>query len=234
MDLTELPNDIFLLIIDHLSPAELVLCRSISKRFFAAFTQSDLSRHALELHYPRARELRTAGHNPVWSDIFANVAARYQNLRSGNPSHIEKLPIGKSFVVPKWARYYPVATWHQHLQFEEKTAPFHYPDPLWTYDEGLLIFPSSDLQAYGLYDLNSGKLGRIDIESEDKVVRRIRLKENVLVIEWCEPDAYHQLNENEIVYRHFATAYDIIFNLQTGNWDAVFRSRSCPISLNIN
>jgi hypothetical protein len=186
MNITGLPNDIFLLIIAHLSPSEFILSRRISKSFYAAFTESDLNRHVLQQHYPRVRELKNAISNDDqidWSQVFAKVAARYHHLKAGKPRGNEKLALGKSFVVPKSARYYPVATWQRHLQFEEKTTPFHYPDTLWTYDDGLLIYPSAELERYALYDLSAGLLSAIDFQSESKIVRRIRLKEKVLVAE---------------------------------------------------
>lgn len=155
--------------------------------------------------------------------MFAQVAARYYHLKAGKPRSVEKLALGRSFVAPKWARNYPVATWQRHLQFEEKTAAFHYPDPLWTYDDGLLIFPSAKAQRYELYHLGSGRMGEIDFEPEGKIVRRIRLKDKVFVVEWCEEEPYHQLNENEMVYRHFATAYDVRQDDETGNWSSRFK-----------
>jgi hypothetical protein len=225
MDITILPNDIFLLVIAHLSPLDLILNRRVSKTFNAAFTESDLNRHLLLNHYPRVRELRNISNpNDVdWCKMFAQVAARYHHLKSGKPRCVERLPLGRSFVVPKWARYYPVAPWNRHLQFEEKTATFHYPDTLWTYDDGLLIFPSAKSQRYELYDLYAGKTVEIDFESEGKIVRRIRLKQGLLVVEWCEQEPYHQLNENEMVYRHFATAYDIRQDDETDIWRSRFR-----------
>lgn len=225
MDITSLPNDIFLLIVAHLSPSDLILNRRVSKSFNAAFTESDLNRHVLLSHYPRVRELRNIATSDDidWPWMFARVAARYHYLKSGKPRSIEKLALGKSFVVPKWARYYGVATWQRHLQFEEKTATFHYPDPLWTYDDGLLIFPSAKSQRYELYDISTGKIGEIDFEPKRKIIRRIRLKQRVLIVEWCEQEPYHQLNENEMVYRHFATAYDISQDEKTGFWSSNLR-----------
>jgi len=220
-----LPNDIFLLIVTYLSPTDLILSRRVSKQFYAAFTESDLSRHLLLQHFPRTRELRDVDKlRPAdWSHAFANVARRYHHLRAGIPSSIQKLPLGKSFVLPAWARHFPVAPWHRHLQFEEKMAPFHYPDPLWTFDKGILIFPSAKLQKYVLYDLNLEQFSDIDFDPEGKVVRRIRLHERVLIVEWCENEAYHQLNENEMVYRHFSTAYDVKESAN-GHWNVIFRS----------
>jgi len=153
------------------------------------------------------------------------VASRYHHLKAGKPRNIERLPLAKSFMLPAWCRVYGVSKWQRFLQFEEKTAPFEYPDSLWTYDDGLLIFPSSQLSTYALCDLNTGRLQPIEIHSVGKIVRRIRLKGRLLVVEWCEQDSYHQLNENEEVSRHFATAYDLIaIDSVLGNWRARFRN----------
>jgi hypothetical protein len=224
----DLPNDIYLLIVAYLSPQDIILNRRVSKDFRAAFTESSLNRQVLIQHYPRARELtiwneeeRTSDVN--WANISPKVASRYHNLQKGTPQSIEKLPIAKSLVAPKWARHYPIAPWQRYLQIEEKVAPFYYPDTLWTYDDGILIFPSLGLQKYILYDLNTRGKGGIDIESKDNIVRRISLKERVLVVEWCEEEAYHQLNENEEVNRHFASAYDIVQGEVSGTWGLVLR-----------
>ncbi|TVY13312.1 hypothetical protein LARI1_G007407 [Lachnellula arida] len=225
MNITAFPNDIFILIIANLSPTDLILCRRVSKQFHAAFSESDLNYHLLKFHYPRVRELRGA-ENPEsnWSEAFKRAASRYHHLKSGRPQSIEKFPVAKSLVVPSWARSYPVAPWQRHLQFEEKTAPFHYPDPLWTYDAGLLIFPNAKEQKYTVYDLSTGWMAGVDINPETKIVRRLSLKEKVLIVEWCQPEAFHQLNENERVHRHFATAYDIVRDSERAPWRAVFRN----------
>jgi len=225
MDISLLPNDIFLLIVAHFSPKDLILSRRVSVRWHRAFTESDLNHHLLRQNYPRVRELRTiknGGEAIDWAQIFATVASRYHFLKTGKPRSVEKLALGRSMIAPAWAKSYPINYWARHLQFEEKTAPFHYPDTLWTYEDGLLIFPSSKFQSYVLYDLSTNHVRSIDIESDNKVIRRIRLKSKVLVIEWCEQDAYHQLNENEMVYRHFTSAYDVQED-KTGQWTVNFR-----------
>jgi len=74
-----------------------------------------------------------------------------------------------------------------------------------------------------LYDLSAGKKSNIDLETDKKIVRRIRLKDGVLVVEWCGHEPYHQLNENEMVYRHFATAYDVEY-IRSGQSVIKFRS----------
>jgi len=142
MSITALPNDIFLLIIAYLSPKELILSRRVSKQFHDAFTEFELNRHALVQHYPRARELRHADQNDSadWPSLFAKVAGRYHHLKSGIPRSVKKLPLERTFIIPQWSQNYGVEPWQRDLKFEKKEAPFHYPDTLWTYEEGLLIF----------------------------------------------------------------------------------------------
>jgi hypothetical protein len=117
----------------------------------------------------------------------------------------------------------PVGTWEKYLSFEEKTAPFHYEDPLWTYDNGILVFPSAASKSYALYDLGSSKVHNIDLETDNKILRRMRLKNGVLIVEWSEDDSYHRLNETENVHRHFATAYDMVKDTESGNWRLILR-----------
>lgn len=87
-----------------------------------------------------------------------------------------------------------------------------------------MIFPSADLQRYAVYDLDAGIVSEVNFDPEKKLVRRLRLHERVLVVEWCENHPYHQLNENEMVYRHFATAYDVVKGAAEGEWRIAFRS----------
>ncbi|RFU32049.1 hypothetical protein B7463_g4330, partial [Scytalidium lignicola] len=226
MNITALPNDLFLLVVAHLSPSELIACRAICKSWQKAFTDSDRSRRLLQRHYPRVRELQQPFRDEEqdWSQTLATVCRRYYYLKAGRPRKVQQFALKKSLMVPEWARHFPVATWQRQLSYETKTAPFHYPDPLWTYDDGVLIFPSAELQRYVVYDLAVATFGDVDFQSETKVVRRIRLKERVLVVEWCEYEPYHRLNEIEMVHRHFATAYDLVWDKEKIQWNARFRN----------
>lgn len=181
----------------------------------------------IDADYPRARELHLSQDTPKspidWAETFKRAATRYHYLNRGAPRAVETLSLAKSFILPEWCRNYPIAPWQRHLRFDESTASFHYPDTLWTYDEGLLIFPSTELKQYALYDLEAGTMAGIDIRSKSKVIRRISLKEKVLLVEWCEQQPYHQLNENETVYRHFATAFDVVQDQESRTWNVVLR-----------
>jgi hypothetical protein len=222
MNLVQLPNDLFLLIVAYLSPKDLILNRRVSKQYYSAFTESELSRHLLLQHFPRVRELRDPG-ALSWAEVFSKVTSRYHYLKAGKPRGIETFVIAKSRLAPEWSSYYPVGQWQRELAFEGKRARFHYAETLWTYDNGKIIYPSLALSCYVLYDLSTGQHHEIDIESTGKIVRRLRLRSDVLIVEWCERDAYHQLNETEEVHRHFATAYDILDDEEDGKIEAIFR-----------
>lgn len=243
MDLVSLPTDVFLLILSYLSPKDHVRCFRVDKRWHKAFADDECCRRSLLQHYPRAREVRArlqpglssrATSSPheycdflaaqSWRNIFTVVATRYHFLTHGQPRCVQKLPLQRSLVKPSWSRYHGISPWQKYLQFEDKRAPFHYPDSLWTYNDGLLVFPSATEQKYVLYDLVEGKIDDIPFDSEGKVVRRMRLKDDVLLIEWCEAEPYHMLNESEEVHRHFATAYDLVFDGDSRRWSTTFRN----------
>lgn len=226
MGLLELPRDIFLLVVAHLSAEDLIILRSVSKEYHIVFTDSELNFNFLLQNYPRSREaqsLNIDGQDIDTATFFRRVARRYHQLSLGVPASIGKYATAQSFVLPAWSRSYPVSPWQRFLHFENKQAPFDYSDALWTYDDGLLIFPSAELGSFAVLELQSRTLAAIDIEANTRTTRRIRLRDGVIVVEWCEPEPYHQLNENETVYRHFATAYDIIWQDSTRWWKAVFR-----------
>jgi hypothetical protein len=222
MNLVQLPTDLFLLIVAYLSPKDIILHRRVSKQYYSAFTESELNRHLLLQHFPRVRELRNPG-SLRWAEAFSKVASRYHYLKAGKSRAIEKFAIARSRLAPEWSSYYPVGQWQRELAFEGKRARFHYAETLWTYGNGIIIYPSVTLGCYALYDLNTGKHHEIDIEPTGRIVRRLRLRSNVLIVEWCEREAYHQLNETEEVHRHFATSYDIQNNRDNGEIRTIFR-----------
>ena len=116
-DLTELPTDVFLLIISHLSADDSVRCRRVSRSWRAAFTSHDVSWNLMKWHFPRCREMRAAnadthstGSPPTtepeppppplsrckespWAKVFHVVARRYHYLRTATPRLVEKIGI---------------------------------------------------------------------------------------------------------------------------------------------
>lgn len=260
MDIVELPRDLFLLVVAHLSARTVVLCRRVSRSWHGAFADPDLNLQLMKWHFPRCREMRvaylagalggpvpagyeevndTSGGNgepgdgeevprsPDWTVTFANVARRYHHLRTATPWTVEAIKLGSTEQGPS-RMFYPVAIWDRFLRLDDKTAPFHYPDPAWSYsqDDGLLVYHSAaaaheeaagaDHQAdascpWRLRDLETGREAVVPFpQGEDRIVRRVRLCDRALVLEWCEREAYHQLNDREECHRHFVTVFDIV------------------------
>lgn len=257
MDIVELPRDLFLLVVAHLSARTVVLCRRVSRSWHGAFADPDLNLQLMKWHFPRCREMRvaylagalggrvpagyevndTSGGNgepgdgedvprpPDWTVTFANVARRYHHLRTATPWTVEAIKLGSTEQGPS-RMFYPVAIWDRFLRLDDKTAPFHYPDPAWSYsqDDGLLVYHSAaahgeaagaDQQAgascpWRLRDLETGREAVVPFpQGEDRIVRRVRLCDRALVLEWCEREAYHQLNDREECHRHFVTVFDV-------------------------
>lgn len=149
------------------------------------------------------------------SDTLSKVARRYHHLRSGTPYQIEKFE-------PIWSgrggwRYYPVAPWDRHLELDKSQIPFHYPDSLWAYDNGLLVFPSRELDDYVIVDLESRKWSYVVFPGTAKIVRRLSFRDRVLLLEWAEavPKEPHA---------HFATFYDVLPSTEAGKWIIQFRN----------
>lgn len=265
MDIVELPRDLFLLVVAHLSARTVVLCRRVSRSWHGAFADPDLNLQLMKWHFPRCREMRVAylagalggpgpagteevhdthyeqgqrlqeengesgegaklPWSPDWTVTFATVARRYHHLRTATPWTTEAIKLGSTEQGPS-RMFYPVAIWDRFLRLDDKTAPFHYPDPAWSYsqDDGLLVYHSAahedtagmDEQTascpWRLRDLETGQEVVVPFpQGEDRIVRRVRLCDRVLVLEWCEREAYHQLNDREECHRHFVTALDVV------------------------
>lgn len=176
-----------------------------------------------------------------WSSIFTFVARRYHHLRTATPRSISKIRHGKGG--------------HDHLNLRNSTGTrvadvhdvcFNFPDPTWCYSQelGLLVYqlhrddmvkhmPRAHVYPWRLRDLETGE----DIEvafphNHERMVRRVRCAEGVLMFEWCltepanQPRASH---DSPWQYRHYATALDIV-RLPTSTaaasarWDTVARA----------
>ncbi|KAM3086711.1 hypothetical protein ACMFMF_000652 [Clarireedia jacksonii] len=128
---------------------------------------------------------------------------------------MHRFKLERSFDDGAWSRNYPVAPWQRYYENCGRKHSFHHEDTLWTYEDGLLVFPSADKKSYVVQDLE--RLERLFVKF-DQIVRRIRLRDRVLIVEWCETELSHQLNEDEMVHRHFATAYDLVFDSKAWRW----------------
>jgi hypothetical protein len=174
---------------------------------------------------------------------FADVARRYFNLSKGQARYVEKLDLAVSdrengSIFSFWG----VAPWNRFLRLSEKTSNFHYPDPVWSYsqEDGVLVYPaaiSSDRElttgrfegcVYQVLDLSTGQRVPVPFDVRSRHIRRVRLTQGVLIIEWAEALPYHQLNDREVVHRHFVTAFDVTRKLSSLSpekaWSVEFRS----------
>ncbi|KAI2621103.1 hypothetical protein GGR54DRAFT_600225 [Hypoxylon sp. NC1633] len=230
-DLTDLPNDVFLLVSSYLSAHDCVLCRRVSRAWFQAFTNADTSWNFMRWHFSRSREMRKAaeelGEKPDWTRIFAKVARRYYYLRSAKPRSTEKIDVVRE--APFNGEFRGVAPWNRWLQWNDSTATFQQKDSTWCVDDGLLVYQEAVSERYVAYDLETRHRFPVAFDALWKTVRRVRLADGVLVIEWCERDSYHRLNDRETVHRHFATAFDVYRRLSSSSdarfpWDITFRS----------
>ncbi|GKT55096.1 F-box domain-containing protein [Colletotrichum tofieldiae] len=178
-------------------------------------------------------EAAEAEAEPDWPALFADVARRYHNLSRATFHSLTKIPILKPSAPLR--RFEP---WARQLCVDVHLAPLKLPDPNWTYADGVLVYPSpssshrscsgvpssepssfftsSSYSSTSLrppvlkaLDLNSGDESTIPFDWTDRVVRRIRLAEEILIVEWAEAQGFHPLNEGEVAHRHFATAFDV-------------------------
>ncbi|KAI4869350.1 hypothetical protein F4820DRAFT_407157 [Hypoxylon rubiginosum] len=224
-DITDLPNDLFLLVTSHLPPQDCVLCRRVSRAWLEAFGSADASWNFMRWHFSRSREMRTASgerlgeeeeeEEPLvardWARVFAEVARRYYYIRSAKPRLIEKVDVVQEVAGSKGggSSFRGVSPWSRWLQWNDNVAAFQHRDPTWCFDDGLLVYPEAASGRYVAYDLETRLRSAVPFDGSDKTVRRLRLTCGVLVVEWCEREPYHQLNDREMVHRHFATAFDV-------------------------
>lgn len=208
-DVAHLPNDVFLLVISYLSFEDCIVCRRVSRAWLAAFSSDDVSWYLMKWHFPRSREMRTttlSARRRDWAAIFADVARRYHHLQVAKPRVTEKLDVMAE--TPLNRSFRPVEPWNRFLRWNENTAIFQYRDPTWCLDDGLLICLDVEGRCIA-YDLETRQRVIVPFDLSDKTVRRMRLAHFVLIVEWCEREPYHQLNDRETVHRHFATAFDV-------------------------
>ncbi|KAI1130431.1 hypothetical protein F5Y10DRAFT_235654 [Nemania abortiva] len=222
-DLPGLPLDIFLLIVSYLSPTECVLYRRVSRSWNAALTNHEASRHLMRQNFPRVREMRTVVGAPdrsTYTHIFSKVARRYAYLRSARPREVERLEIHSD---PNGCTVFRgFEPWRRWLRWNGNEAVFQHGDPSWSLDDGLLVYMEEESGHYVAYDLETGRRFPVPFEGAGKIVRRIRLAERTLVIEWCEREPYdgRLLHDEVVIHRHFATAFDVRRPTESGLADA--------------
>lgn len=230
-----LPADVFLIVITRfLEPIDIVRCRRVSRQWFSAFTNPVFLRYALLWHHRHAREvIQLQGTDDPdasldttiarvratarWLHTFDTVAARYHSLKTGKPQSITKISICEPLpsVIKPCGKRLQIGGEYFRLNFHELS---------WTYNSGLLVYADPVSQRYVLLDIAANDKTTVPFECDKSNVRRIRLKSNVLIIEWAEGDSWPNSSRNEGVPGHFATAYDIVKLPCSLGWVIPFRS----------
>ena len=187
--------------------------------------------------------------NDAWRRTFDRIIARKRALRSGRPRIVTKHHLrgnltessdiqakiqDRHIPVFQWNRYCraPHVRMHEDLEggaFIEQQVPTDLLETKWTYDSGLLVYPDTiGVQAYIMLDIEHDTLSIVPFDIQDRIVRRLRLKHNLLIFEWAEEKPYHMLNELEEVHRHFVTVFDIQSTTDSfpwlSRWKITFRS----------
>lgn len=224
-NLTDLPHDVFLLIIYLLTPTETVLCRRVSRAWHAAFTNDEVGWSLMKRHFPRVREMRNASRTKYqsrWADMFLDVAHRYHNLRSARFRSLERVNIGSE--TERDSLFQLVEPWRRWLRWNDYTAVFQEREPTWCLDHGLLVYQRPRSYDYVAYDLDTEQILTIPFGGRDKLVRRLRLAHGILIIEWCQREPSYQIDDGEGLYHHFVTAFDVRRSAESGSWEISFRS----------
>ena len=166
--LPDLPDDVFLLIIDHLEAWDFVRSRRVSKSWQKVFSEPEYLRVMLK-KYSFAGDIRDfssngAFSNPAeasdvdWRGIFNEIAARYFHLTHGKARSVARY---KSAVPEhvRLAHWHPVSPWEYHesqpggrLYHQSPLNPYdNHPNrpgeraylfrpSFWSYEDGLLVY----------------------------------------------------------------------------------------------
>lgn len=233
--MTQLPREIFWMVLGHLNPRDIIRCRRVSRSWNVAFGNPANLIFFLKEFFPLAKEVRalheegrsspafaTAEDHKYWRTLFDRIAARYDHLHRGTPRSVRKYRLCDEFGTSGEREFFPVQPWDMHATHLMQRVDCPFPESFWTYEDGLVVFPSMDYSALVLLDLESERKFMVPFMITGKVVRRIRLQQRLLVVEWAEPQAFHWLNDSDGVHRHYASSFDII-KISTG-WAVSFRN----------
>ena len=230
MILTNLPPCLFLEIISYLTPKDIIRCRALSSTLQQALLQFETSIALILDHFPRSREGRLLRERIArgedvyleqsfkWADVYARLARRYYYLGHAKPRTVTKIPVHQCMSCLRG-----VTPWNKVLSVNEKTMPVYDWEPMWTLDpdQGLLVYPTAKRE-FMARDLESGRTMTVPFPLRNRVVRRTRLKDGILVFEW------HVLNSanpnSDGPYKHYTTSFDVKKKNQDNDWEISFRA----------
>ncbi|KAJ5977677.1 hypothetical protein N7501_001019 [Penicillium viridicatum] len=225
-----LPGELFWMILAYFEPIELVRFRLVSRAWNEAFSNPAILLPLLKKHFPWTEEVKSLGLETSSEDqdqgrrLFDQVVSRYDHLKRGKPRSIQKYRLcDEEFGSAGDREWYPVRPWESHASHIRLLIDRPFSEALWTFEDGLLVYPSADHQFLVLMDLETDRQFMVPFIIRGKVVRRVRLQKSLLVIEWAEPEAFHWLNDSDGVHRHFASSFDVTRTKDQG-WNVVPRN----------
>ncbi|KAL4797515.1 hypothetical protein BDV19DRAFT_377619 [Aspergillus venezuelensis] len=233
LDLALLPRELFWMVLDHLEAADIVRCRRVSRLWNEAFGDPANLIRLLKKLFPLAKEVRESyaevdsiedsRDDKYWCTLFDQVASRYARLSRGKPKSIQRHKLCEEFGVVGDREWFQVQPWDLHASHLLQRVDRPFSEAFWTYDDGLLVYPSADHNCLVLMDLDSDRRFMVPFIITGKVIRRLRLQRQVLIVEWAEPKAFHWLNDSDGVHRHFASSFDV-GRTSHGGWSVTFRN----------
>ncbi|KAL2823165.1 hypothetical protein BDW59DRAFT_99879 [Aspergillus cavernicola] len=234
LDLPLLPRELFWMILDFLKPKDIIRCRRVSRLWNEAFRDPANLIPLLKKLFPLASEVKelyaSTAHELLldsrdrndWRSLFDRIASRYDYLSRGKPRSIQRYKLCEEFGVSGEREWFQVQPWDIHASHLMQRVDLPFSESFWSYDDGLLVYPSADHSCLVLMDLVSDRKFMVPFIIIGKVIRRVRLQRQVLVVEWAEPKAFHWLNDSDGVHRHFASSFDVT-NTSSG-WSITFRN----------
>ncbi|KAL3481201.1 hypothetical protein BJX99DRAFT_243829 [Aspergillus californicus] len=234
LDLPLLPRELFWMVLDLLQPRDIVRCRRVCRLWNDAFKDPANVIPLLKKFFPMAAEVRELYTDPTHELLldsedstclrllFDQIASRYDHLNRGKPKSIQRLRLCEEFGISGEREWFQVQPWDIHASHLMQRVDMPFSESFWSYDDGLLVYPSADHTCLVLLDLESDKRSMVPFIITGKVIRRIRLQRQVLIVEWAEPKAFHWLNESDGVHRHFASSFDV--TRESDGWGITFRN----------
>ncbi|KAB8233626.1 F-box protein [Aspergillus alliaceus] len=229
-----LPREIFWMILNYLTPRDIVRCRLVSQCWSQCFGNPANLIPLLKRFFPLAKEVRELRSEELdcalestddgiyWCRLFDQLASRYDHLNQGKPRSIQKYKLCDDFGSTGEREWFQVQPWENHASHLMQRVDCPFPESFWSYEDGLVVYPSADHSCLVLLDLDSDRSFMIPFIITGKVIRRIRLQKRVLVVEWAEPKAFHWLNDSDGVHRHFASSFDVVG--ASSGWNVKFRN----------
>ncbi|KAJ6037342.1 hypothetical protein N7540_001621 [Penicillium herquei] len=230
LDLSLLPQDIFWLILDYLTPEDLIRCRRVSLLWNVAFSNPPFLARMLKLHFPwtdEAQSLEIAGALQLTVDdvrrLHDKAAARYYRLQNGNPSSIRKVSMCNAIGDSGQHAWLRVPPWEKHTSHLQNMIHRHFPEALWSHEDGLLVYPNKQHHFVAMMDVRKDQTYLVPFLMAGKVIRRIRLHLQLLVIEWAQESSLYRSDQRGRVHGHFASSFDIVRKLN-GSWSIIPRN----------